>query len=335
MRSTASRATALAGAAALALLAACGGGTSTEQGSGPTETTARPGCATIPANGEVTSVTTPGTSSGLTGKPTWIYLPPSWCTNDGTQYPVMMLIHGAPSPEGGHDWITTAKAAEIADEFAASHGGKAPVLVFPDAGSPNDTECVDSTKYGKLEQYLSVDVPGWVESADQFKGRLQPRPQGWTIGGYSLGGTCGLTLALRHPDVWHTIADYGGDAFGVDDATSASKQKADTTKELFDGDGKRFDDHDPAVQLQKKGDLSAFGAWFSVGGNDQTTMKDIRHYHDLAKQAGMKVCWQVVPNEDHSFEATKAAFKASLPWISARTGLFPMTPEIEATCKNP
>jgi enterochelin esterase-like enzyme len=298
-----------------------------------TETTRTPGCGTVPAKGELRSVTIPGTTSGFTGKPTWLYIPPSWCTNDDTKYPVMMLIHGAPSPEAGHDWISTGRAGDIADEFAAAHGGKTPLLVFPDAGAPNDTECVNSTKYGKIEQYLSVDVPNWVQTNAEFAGRIQPAPQGWTIGGYSLGGTCGLTLALRNPNVWRTIADYSGDIFGVDEGAGPSQQKADTTKQLFDGDATVFDQHDPSALL-KKGTLGDLGAWFSVGGADGEAIHDIRNYHDLAQQAGMAVCWQVVPGQGHDYESYKAGFKASLPWISARTGLFPMTPEIAASCKK-
>ena len=44
-----------------------------------------------------------------------------------------------------NDWLRAGNAQQVADEFAAAHGGQAPVLVFVDAGGAfrNDTECVE------------------------------------------------------------------------------------------------------------------------------------------------------------------------------------------------
>jgi len=302
---------------------------------GQTTTTAPPGCDKIPDTGEVAGpIDVPGTKSGVGVRNVWVYLPPAWCTNDNTMYPVVIYLHGTPSPEGSKDFLGAMELVKNVDAFAAAHNGKAPVIVMPNVGAPNDTECADSAKYGNNETYVSEDVAGWIENWDVLTGRVQPPGKGWAVGGYSMGGTCGLMLTLRHPDVWHTFADYGGDAFGTGDGLSPDQQRSQTIRDLFNGNAQQFDERDPTkVMAGKK--LSDLGGWFGVGGNDRGTMADQRRYFDEATQAGMSVCFDVIPDQDHTFIAWKPTFVNSLPWIAARTGLIPMTPDIQATCKKP
>ena len=60
-----------------------------------------------------------------------------------------------------------------------------------------------------------------------------------------------------------------------------------------------------------------------------------RWYFSQAAQAGMTVCFDSIPDQDHTFLAWKPTFANSIPWLAARTGLIPMTPEIQASCKKP
>src|SRR5437764_834334 len=79
-------------------------------------------------------------------RPADVYLPPAWFRPDHPRLPVIMLLHGTPG--GPSDWTRSAQADVVADQFAKSRAGMAPVLVFPDAnGGPfKDTECVDGPK---------------------------------------------------------------------------------------------------------------------------------------------------------------------------------------------
>jgi S-formylglutathione hydrolase FrmB len=301
---------------------------------GQPPTTAAPGCDTIPSTGQVATVQIPGPAAGQPAKDAYVYLPPAWCNNDDTDYPVAIMLHGAPSPEGGKDFLGAMELVKYADAFAADHGGKTPVIVMPNAGSPNDTECADSQKYGKIETYLTTDVPNWIRSWNVLTDRIQPPGKGWIIGGYSMGGTCSLMLALRHPELFQTFADYGGDAFGTGDGIPADQQRTQTIRDLFGGDAQAFDSRDPSKQLTTK-KFPAMGGWFGVGGADQGTLRDMRRYYDQAQAAEIAVCFDVIPDVDHTFVAWKPTMANSFPWLAARTGLIPMTPEIQASCKKP
>ena len=57
--------------------------------------------------------------------------------------------------------FTAGHLASVMDEFAASHGGIAPIVVAADqlGGSNRNPMCVDSAAFGKSATYLLQDVP--------------------------------------------------------------------------------------------------------------------------------------------------------------------------------
>ena len=57
------------------------------------------------------------------------------------------------------DWLRAGNAVKTIDDFAAAHGGNAPVFVFVDSGGAfnNDTECVNGTR-GNAADHLTKDV---------------------------------------------------------------------------------------------------------------------------------------------------------------------------------
>ena len=94
------------------------------------------------------------------------------------------------------------------DAYAAEHNGIAPVVVMPDAsgGQVDNPLCTDSN-LGKVGTYLSQDVPNAIKS----QLLVDPRPQRWTVGGFSYGGTCALQLAARYPDIFPTFLNFAGE----------------------------------------------------------------------------------------------------------------------------
>ncbi len=64
------------------------------------------------------------------------------------------------------DWTRAGNAIATIDSFAASHDGRAPVLVFVDSGGAfnNDTECVNSAR-GNAADHLTNDVVPYMVSA--------------------------------------------------------------------------------------------------------------------------------------------------------------------------
>ena len=75
----------------------------------------------------------------------------STCRRPGTPpnppppLPTVMMIGGEFNTPA--DWLRAGNAVKTVDDFAAAHGGNAPVLVFVDAGGAfnNDTECVNGS----------------------------------------------------------------------------------------------------------------------------------------------------------------------------------------------
>ncbi|MDJ0339998.1 phosphatidylglycerol lysyltransferase domain-containing protein [Streptomyces sp. H10-C2] len=159
----------------------------------------------MPDKGSLSKVRIPGTVSGFSARDAWVYLPPAYRTSPRALLPVIVLMPGQPgSPQ---DWLDSGQLADTMDAYAARHHGLAPVAVSVDTlGSPlNNTICAD-TKRGKVHTYLTQDVPAWIKANLQVAGA----PTSWAAGGYSLGGTCSLQLAVTAPALFGSFIDISG-----------------------------------------------------------------------------------------------------------------------------
>jgi hypothetical protein len=87
----------------------------------------------VPAHGVVEPVNIGDQASHLAHRTELVYLPPTWfATNPPPKLPTVMMIGGMFSTPA--DWIRAGDAITALDNFAAAHGGNAPVVVFVDAG---------------------------------------------------------------------------------------------------------------------------------------------------------------------------------------------------------
>ena len=153
----------------------------------------------------------PSTHSGFAAREAHVYLPPAWLTMDAPRLPALLLLPGVPG--GPTAWTHEGEADQIADDFASRHDGLAPIIVMPDAtGSEDaDSECVNSSRVGNAETYLTVDVPAYVRAAFS-RVRTWIAGGGWPFGGWDVRhGPCSpesrrlpnlcVVLRLRHPDL--------------------------------------------------------------------------------------------------------------------------------------
>ncbi|MGL5445482.1 MAG: alpha/beta hydrolase, partial [[Mycobacterium] stephanolepidis] len=147
--------------------------------------------------GKLVPVDIPADASGFRHRQEIVYLPPAWFDSTRTQLPTIMMIGGEFNTPS--DWIRSGNAVEVADAFAGQHGGNAPVMVFVDAGGSfnNDTECVNGPR-GNSADHLTKDVVPFMVS----RFGVSPRPQNWGVVGWSMGGTCAVTLAVKHPELF-------------------------------------------------------------------------------------------------------------------------------------
>jgi len=206
--------------------------------------------------GTIVSVRIPDDASGFRHRDELVYLPPAWyATTPPPRLPVVMMVHA----QFGHpeDWLRAADAKKTIDDFAAAHGGNAPVFVFVDSSGAfnNDTECVNGTR-GNAADHLTKDVVPYMIS--NFG--VSPDPANWGIVGWSSGGTCALTLTVMHPDLFTSFVDIDGQK-GPNAGT-----KAQSIARLFGGDSDAWAAFDPKTVMENHGRYSGISAWFAVSG---------------------------------------------------------------------
>jgi S-formylglutathione hydrolase FrmB len=264
----------------------------------------------MPKTGSISEVTIPGTRSGWGANDGWVYLPPAYDLPGGPALPVLVLIPGQPSvPE---DFILAGQVPTLMDEYSRTHKGLAPIVVMPNAiGAPaNNPICADTAPLGKLDTYLSVDVPAWIDAtlaADKDR-------RHWAVGGFSYGGTCAIQMATNHPDVYPTFWDVSGQA----EPTVGTR--TETVDKLFGGDAAAVAASNPIDLLRTRQYPDSAGQFY-VGGNDAEFGPGQQTMYEAAKAAGMQVSIEVLPGMGHDWGVPVVALPKALPFLARRMGI--------------
>ncbi|SLG32944.1 alpha/beta hydrolase-fold protein [Mycobacteroides abscessus] len=280
--------------------------------------------------GKLVPVDIPADASGFRHRKEIVYLPPAWFDSTRTELPTIMMIGGEFNTPS--DWIRSGNAVEVADAFASQHGGNAPVMVFVDAGGSfnNDTECVNGPR-GNSADHLTKDVVPFMIS----RFGVSPRPQNWGVVGWSMGGTCAVTLAAKHPELFSAFEDIAGDM------SPNTGNKAQTIARLFGGDAGAWEQFDPATVMTRHGRYANTAGWFDVNGLHRAGSGAItstgaspgtaanvplsdqdRAAHKLCEVAtaqGIACTVQHKPGE-HKWPFAQTAFTSALPWMAGRIG---------------
>ncbi len=289
----------------------------------------------VPAKGTVVPVNITGPSK-FKHRGEVVYLPPAYfATNPPPALPTVMMIGGQFNTAA--DWIRAANAVGTIDEFAARHGGNAPVFVFADSGGAfnNDTECVNGVR-GNAADHLTRDVVPYM--VEHFG--VSDDPANWGAVGWSSGGTCALNLTVKYPDLFSTFVNIDGDL-----APNAGT-KAQTIERLFGGDAAAYDDWDPATVIERHGDYDGVAGWFAVSepGNvpaisgaalqnepaerapESNPTAAARTLCRLGSEYGID-CAVVPQSGKHDWPFAAKAFAAALPWLAWQVDT-PDVPEV-------
>ena len=288
----------------------------------------------------IVKVSIPADVSGFAHRSEFVSLPPAWyASTPPPRLPVVMMIggeFGQPS-----DWLYAGKAQQTVKGFAKAHGGYAPVLVFPDHSGTfsNDTECVNGTR-GNAADHLTKEVVPYVIS--NFG--VSADAADWGVAGWSSGGTCALTLAVMHPELFGAFVDIDGQ-LGPNAGT-----KQQTIARLFGGDADAWAAFDPRTVIGNHGLYHGMSAWFSAsdataavyrapadterpaaGAPTQTpTSEDHAGIaNELCRVASVDgIECAVVPNPgNHDFSSAATGFAQALPWLAGKLGA-PSVPPI-------
>jgi enterochelin esterase-like enzyme len=251
----------------------------------------------------VRTVTIPAPASGFRARDAEIYLPPDYFQPAAPPEPVLLVLSGVPGDVG--DWFDQGDLKTILDDYAAQHGGRAPVVVAADDAGVTDGDllCMDSP-LGEVDGYLSTDVPGWATRT------LRVRPGSWAVAGISYGGTCALELAVRHPQLFPTFLDLSGEDRPMHDTREAAVQ------DVFDGDDTAYDRQDPLLILREQRFPGSAGV-FAVGDDDEPYTSEQPVAVQACGDAGMQVQSSVLAG-GHGWDVWSAAFRQSLPWLADR-----------------
>lgn len=294
----------------------------------------------IPTKGSVIPVDIGSSASGFSHRGELVYLPPAYYASDPPPHlPTIMMIGGEFNTPA--DWLRTGNAIATVDDFAAAHGGNAPVLVFVDSGGAfnNDTECVNGTR-GNAADHLTKDVPPFMESTYG----VSADPAHWGIVGWSMGGTCAVDLAVMHPEQFSAFEDIAGDAA----PNSGTPQQ--TIDRLFGGSAAAYADFDPTTVINRHGPYTGVAGWFDVNGTAQVTTATsnpnggnglggrdagARTSDQLAAAnslcatgAGHGISCSVVSQPGkHDWPFAAHAFAVALPWLSSAIGT-PGVPQV-------
>jgi S-formylglutathione hydrolase FrmB len=272
----------------------------------------------IPPKGTVVPVDISDAASGFKHRGELVYLPPAWyATDPPPPLPTLMMIGGEFNTPA--DWLRAGNAVTIADQFAAAHGGNAPVMVFVDVGGSfnNDTECVNGSR-GKAADHLIKDVVPYMVSHYG----VGAQPENWGAVGWSMGGTCAVDLAVMHPDVFSTFEDIAGDA------GPNTGNKTQTIDRLYGGNAAAYASFDPATVITRHGRYEDVAGWFSL--NNQAAAPQSSAANQLCALGSTNgiTCAVVAQPGKHDWPYASHAFAAALPWLAGqiRTPGVPPTP---------
>ena len=265
---------------------------------------------TVASAGTVGTVTIPGTVSGFAARSAMVYLPPAATGINPPALPVVVMLSGQPGSPS--DVFTAGGLANILDRYAKAHSGLAPIVVVPDQlGSPSSNPMCVNSALGRVDTYLTVDVPAWIRGHLHVK----DQPSAWTIAGFSQGGTCSIQLGAAHPELFGTILDIAGEL------VPKNGSEAHTVAAGFDGDAAAYAAAAPAAILAAHAPYTALGAIFVAGDGDPRFLPGVRTLAEDAARAGVDTHLFVSPGTAHDWHTVDYAWTTALPIIAARTAL--------------
>ncbi len=219
------------------------------------------------------------------------------------------------------DWLRAGGAVKTIDEFAAAHGGNAPVFVFVDPGGTfnNDTECVNGAR-GNAADHLIKDVVPYVES--NFG--VSAKTANWGVVGWSMGGTCAVDLTVMHPDTFSAFEDIAGDL-----APNAGTIPQ-TVARLFGGNAAAYQSFDPTDVITRHGPYQGISGRFDVNTAGASPPGDQARAASslcaLGTNSGI-ACAVVTQPGNHDWPFASNAFAGALPWLASTIGT-PGAPQV-------
>ena len=259
--------------------------------------------------GQFRSVAIPGKASGFHARNAIVYLPPAYFTKNAPVLPVVVLVAGQPGSPA--DWLQAGHMGQVLDGYAQAHRGLAPVVVMPDPNGAQEanTMCMNSA-LGKVDTYMSVDVPNWITSTLN----VDTNHKHWAIAGFSYGGTCAMQMVTRHPFVYPTFAAISSE---LEPALTANR--AVTVERAFHGNTAAFNAVVPMTLLSERSYPEIHG-WLATGAQDARYTNYAVALERAGARSEMKLERTTFPG-GHSWIMVTEAMPAALAYLGTQLGL--------------
>jgi enterochelin esterase-like enzyme len=163
-----------------------------------------------------------------------------------------------------------------------------------------------------VEKYINVDVVNWAKA----NLNILPDRDHWTIAGYSNGGQCAISFALKYPKMWGNVVDISGEEF------PGAEDPAGNLAEIFGGNQAAYDAQKP-INIMKGKQFPDTTAVFTAGSDDVTYVAAAKAVSAAAKASGMTVTYYEVPNGGHVGIALNAGLTKGFEVLYPRLGLSP------------
>ena len=243
----------------------------------------------------------------------WVWVPPAFSLVAHADLPVLVMLPGVPGRP--YDWEQAGRVVSLANGWARTHGGVAPVmlLVTGNGAQGRDTECVNGPQ-GNAETYLTRSLPDFITR----RLGIVDNPARWGVAGFSEGGTCALGLALEHPRIYGRFVDISGDR-----APNFGPSAKTTLADLYSGDVTAMVHHEPLWLLAHHRYPHTEG-WFASGAGDHSHELFARVLTKAAAAAGVRAFDLSGGAGAHSWtyagEAFDSLYPALVASMSARLG---------------
>ena len=130
----------------------------------------------------------------------FVYLPPSYSSNQNQRYPVVYLLHGYGLT--AERWMRFANLAELSDNDIAAGTMREMILVNPDAHSIYDGSMYSaSLTTGDWETYVAEDLVSYIDT--HYRTIADRMSRG--LGGHSMGGYGTVRIGMKRPDVFSSL----------------------------------------------------------------------------------------------------------------------------------
>jgi enterochelin esterase-like enzyme len=132
-----------------------------------------------------------------------VYTPADYEASSSRRYPTLVLLPGTPGDE--NDWTSGGGFAEIMFDNLIAQGKMLPMIVVIHAS--------DVLENGKRDDNLRQFEPLLIDELLPIikkRYRVSSQPRFWAIAGLSLGGEFAMTVGLRHPELFRSVASMSG-----------------------------------------------------------------------------------------------------------------------------